>query len=346
MKKHVGLAVLAAALSIFGVTSPVTAEDQRVRVYSYLTPTFLDPVLNSFEAATGIGVSAEYMTAGQLLDRLVEERDDPGADVVFTMEAKRLAKLVDADVLATVETPRLTAAIPAHYRHPDGLWFGFSKWTRTVFFSKDRVDPADLKTLTDLTDPQWKGRVCVRTSNKIYVQTMLAAMIEHDGEQATRNFVRGLVANFAREPIDLDIAQINGIAEGVCDIAIANSYYYGRLMDGFGVITNKALLDAVGMHVLDQDGRGAHMNISAFAMVKGAKNTGAAKHLMEYATRPSVQRLYADASVDHPILSDLKPHTALQTLGPFVEDTLPIHTLGKHYALAEKISREEGWLWK
>lgn len=345
MIKLVRVLAVLAAVWLNSATPSVTAAET-LRVYSYLTPTFLDPVLDSFEAVTGIKVSAEYMTAGQLLDRLVEERDDPGADVIFTMEAKRLAKLVDADVLAAVSTPRLTEAIPAHFRHPDGLWFGFSKWTRTVFFAKDRVDPSDLKTLADLADPQWKGRVCVRTSNKIYVQSMLAAMIEHDGEQATRNFVRGLVANFAREPIDLDIAQINGVNEGVCDIAIANSYYYGRLMDGFGVVTNKALLDAVGMHVLDQDGRGAHMNISAFAMIKGAKNEGAAKHLMEYATRPSVQRLYADGSVDHPILRDLKPHTALQTLGPFVEDALPIHTLGKHYALAEQISKEEGWLWK
>lgn len=334
-------------VAAMGMASTSSADDDaHVRVYSYLTPTFLDPVLESFAAATGIGVSVEYMTAGQLLDRLIEERDDPGADVIFTMDAKRLAKLVDADVLAPVTTRRLSEAIPSHFRHPDGLWFGFSKWTRTVFYSKERVDSSSIKTLHDLIKPEWKGRVCVRPSNKIYVQTMLASMIEHDGEQATRDFVRGLVANFARKPVDLDIVQINGVAEGVCDVAISNSYYYGRLMAGMGTITNKTTLDAVGMHVLDQDGRGAHMNISAYAMVKGAKNPKSATHLMEYATRPSVQRLYADGPVDHPILTNLKPHTALQTLGSFKEDDLPIHTLGAHYALAEQISREEGWLWK
>lgn len=326
--------------------SAVTANASEVRVYSYLTPTFLDPVLDSFEAETGTSVSVEYMTAGQLLDRLVAERENPQADVIFTMEAKRLAKLVDAEVLAPVASTALTDAIPAHFRHPEGLWYGLSKWTRTVFYAKDRVNPTDIRTYEDLTNPDWKGKVCVRTSNKIYVQSMLAAMIAHDGEAATRRFVRGLVANFARTPIDLDNAQIQGVADGVCDIAIANSYYFGRMMSPMVARTNQKILDAVGIHYLDQQGRGAHMNISGFALVRGAANTGPAQQLMEYMIRPAVQRLYADGSVDHPILPGLKPHTVLQTLGDFVEDDLPIHTLGEHFALAEQISREEGWLWK
>lgn len=346
MKVHVGLAVLAAAATIFGVTSEVMAEDQSVRVYSYLTPTFLDPVLDSFEAETGTSVSVEYMTASQLLDRLVAERDDPQGDVIFTMEAKRLAKLVDADVLAPVSSTVLVDAIPAHFRHPDGLWFGLSKWTRTVFYSKERVNPTDIRTYEDLTNPQWKGKICVRPSNKIYVQTMLAAMIAHDGEAATRRFVRGLVANFARTPIDLDNVQIQGVVDGVCDVAIANSYYFGRMMTPMVVRANQPTFDAVGIHYLDQAGRGAHVNASGFAMAKGARNTAVAQRLMEYMVRPAVQRLYADASVDHPILPGLKPHGALQVLGAFKEDTLPLHTLGDHYALAEQISREEGWMWK
>lgn len=164
------LSAVMCVVATVGAMSVASAEEEApLQVYYYLTPTFLDPVLESFTAATGIGVSAEYMTAGQLLDRLVEERDDPQADVIFTMEAKRLAKLVDADVLEPVTTRRLSEAIPSHFRPPDGLWFGFSKWTRTVFYSKERVDLFPVKTLHDLGKPEWKGRVCVRPSNKIYV---------------------------------------------------------------------------------------------------------------------------------------------------------------------------------
>lgn len=344
--KRITLAVMAFTLAASTLLASNHARADEVRVYSYLTPTFLDPVLQAFEAETGTSVSVEYMTAGQLLDRLVAERDDPQVDMIFTMEAKRLAKLVDADVLAPVTSQTLSDAIPAHFRHPDGLWFGLSKWTRTVFYSKERVNPADIRTYEDLTNPQWKGKICVRPSNKIYVQTMLAAMIAHDGEAATRRFVKGLVANFARTPIDLDNMQIQGVVDGVCDVAIANSYYFGRMMSPMVSRANQATLDAVGIHYLDQGGRGAHMNASGFAMVKGARNIEATLRLMDYMVRPAVQRLYADASVDHPIRPDLRPHTALQTLGAFQEDTLPLHTLGEHYDLAEQISREEGWLWK
>lgn len=344
MRRLIPLIVLMAWLSMNSYSQ--AQEQNGLRVYSYLTPTFLDPVLEAFEAETGVRVSTEYMTANQFLDRLVAEKENTQADIVFTMEAMRLAKLVDADVLANVAIDELTAAIPQHFRHPDGLWFGLSKWTRTVFYAKDRVDPKTLKSLQDLTDPEWKGRVCVRPSNKIYVQTLLAALIAREGEQAARSFVKGLVFNFAREPIDLDLVQIDGIADGICDLAIANSYYYGRLLRQARDPDVKRTLEAVGIHFLNQDTHGAHMNISGFAMIKGAPNSNAAKALMRYMVQPAVQRLYADASMDHPILPGLKPHSDLRSFGAFVEDDKPIYELGQYYELAERISREEGWLWK
>ncbi len=344
MRAYVALKLL---VTICVVTSGAYAQsDNSLRVYSYLTATFLDPVLEAFEAETGVRVSAEYMTANQLLDRLVAEKENPQADIVFTMEAMRLAKLVDADVLAPVVVDDLKAAIPEQYRHPAGLWFGLSKWTRTVFFAKDRVDVATLSSIKDLANPVWKGRICVRPSNKIYVQTMLAALIARSGEEATRSFVRGLVANLARDPVDLDLVQIDGIVDGVCDVAIANSYYYGRLIPQSRNPDVKRILDAVGIHYVDQDAQGAHMNVSGYAMVKGANNPNDARKLMSYMIRPAVQRLYADASMDHPIVSGLKPHRGLQSLGIFIEDDQPLHELGKHYELVEQISREEGWLWK
>ena len=329
------------------VAGAARADSHRgLTVYSYLTPTFIQPVLDAFEHETGVPIEVEYMTAGQLLGRLVEEREAPKADVIFTMEAKRLAKLVDADVLQAADSDVLTSAVPAKYRHPDGLWFGLSKWVRTAFYSKYRVDPAELRTYGDLADDKWKGKVCVRPSNKIYVQSMLSSMIAHDGERATRRFVKNLVDNFAREPIDLDIVQIQGIADGICDIAIGNSYYYGRLFPQARDPETKRILDSVGMVYLEQEGRGVHVNISGFAMTKATAHKADALRLMEFMVRPTVQRLYADGSKDHPILPGLKPDTALIALGDFKEDDLSIHELGRHYDLAEQISREENWLWE
>jgi iron(III) transport system substrate-binding protein len=140
------LFILAVSL---GVAAPAAAADhggdgRGLTVYSYLTPAFIQPVLDAFAFESGITVQVEYMTAGQLLDRLVEENAAPEADVIFTMEALRLAKLVDAGVLQPVDSALLETAIPAKYRHPDGLWFGLSKWARTAFYSKYRVNPDDL----------------------------------------------------------------------------------------------------------------------------------------------------------------------------------------------------------
>lgn len=346
MKRFLALLLVSLGLSNPAVADGHADDQDGLTVYSYLTPTFIQPVLDAFAFETGILVSVEYMTAGQLLDRLEEENTDPKADVVFTMEAMRLAKLVEADVLQPTNSSVLEGAIPAKYRHPDGLWFGLSKWARTAFYSKYRVDSDDLKTYADLADDDWEGKVCVRTSNKIYVQSLLSSMIARDGERITRRFVSGLVDNFARTPIDLDIEQLRGIADGICDVAIANSYYYGRLFPQALDPEVKRMLDAVGMVYLEQEGRGTHVNISGFAMTKKADNQEDALKLMEYMVRPTVQRLYADGSKDHPIVPGLKPHDVLAALGDFKEDDLAIHELGAYYDRAEQISRDEGWLWE
>ena len=323
-------------------------------VYAYLSPPNLGPVLAAFEAETGIRVNVEHMTANELLARLENERDAPSADVVFTMDAMRLAKLVEAGVLAPVHSERLTRAIPNHFRHPDGLWFGLSKWSRSVYYAKDRVDPAHLPaSYAELANNRWKGRICVRPSNKIYVQTMIASMIAHDGEQAARDFVRGIVRNLARTPVDLDVEQIRAVGAGECDLAIANSYYYARLLDlqynplvaTAGTQAQRMMENVVPL-ALEQKGRGVHMNISAFALTKMSRQRELAIELMEYMVRPLAQRLYATASKDFPIGASLRSAQDKQVFGDFREDDLPIAELAPHYPLAEKISREVGWLWK
>jgi iron(III) transport system substrate-binding protein len=324
-----------------------------LRVYSYLSPEYIGPVVEAFEAETGLPVSVEYMRAGTLLKRLKDEGDDPGADVIFTMEAKRLHALAEAGVLAPVRSDVLDRAIPARFRHPDGLWFGLSKWTRTVFYAKDRVDPAALTSYADLADPKWKGKICVRPSNKIYVQSLIASRIAHHGEAKAREWVRGIAANLARKPIDLDIEQIKGVASGVCDLAIANSYYYARLLPmPFDVLSNpgrrerEAILKKAVPHHFDADPNGTHVNISGFAMTRATRNREAAQRFTEYMVRPAVQRLYADGSMDYPVINGLEAHKELRDLGSFTEDTLAIHELGAHYAAAERITKEAGWLWK
>jgi iron(III) transport system substrate-binding protein len=323
-------------------------------VYASLNPPHLEPVIAAFEADTGIKVNVEHMTANELLERLIKEQNGPSADVVFTMDAMRLAKLTAADVLTPVASERLTTAIPSHFRHPEGLWFGLSKWSRSVYYAKDRVNPAHLPaSYAALAEDRWKGRICVRPANKIYVQTLLASLIANDGEQAARRFVRGIVKNLARTPVDLDIEQIRAVGAGKCDLAIANSYYYGRLL-GFRYNPLSAtagaevgrILDNVVPLAVEQKGRGVHMNISAFALTRMSQQPQRAIQLMEYLVQPLAQRLYADAAKDFPIIAGLRSNEADLVFGEFHEDASPIADLARHYQQAEKLSREEGWLWK
>lgn len=337
--------------TLFLLTLAPLATAEEIRVYAYLTPAYLGPALEVFETETGITVNAEYMRADDLRDRLIREAGKPQADVIFTMEAKRLAALVSAGVLGSTRSSLLEKAIPSQHRHPDGHWFGLSKWTRTIFYAKDRVDPSAIKQYADLAHERWRGRVCVRTANKIYVQSLLAAMLAHTGPEAVRQYAQGLVQNFARTPVDLDLEQIKGVANGLCDVALANSYYYARMQPlAYDVVSGtysdaKRILDAVAIHYPDASGPGVHVNISGFGMVRDAPNAKAAKQLMEFLVRPSIQRLYADASKDYPIIP-MKPHAILQALGNFREDALPLHQLSSHYEQAEALSRASGWLWK
>ena len=340
-------------LSVLLIALIENLQAQQLSVYAYLSPGYLGPVLAAFEYETGIQVDVEYMTAADLLNRLQTESNQASADVIFTMEAKRLAAAAAADVLTPVRSDVLEAAIPAHFRHPDGLWFGLSKWSRSVYYAKARVDPSQLRGYASLAEPRWKGRICVRTGNKVYVQSLLASIIAHEGEQNTTRLVTGLVENFARTPVDLDVEQIRAVGAGLCDLAIANSYYYARLATlqynplsvAAGAQAKEVLTNVLPL-ALEQSGRGTHMNISGFALTKATRERVAAIRLMEYMVQPLAQRLYADTSKDFPIVDALRSDEARKMFGEFREDTLPVADWAEHYPLAEQITRQAGWLWK
>lgn len=343
--------LFALVLPLLGLTH--SGHSEELTVYAYLNPGSLGPVLDAFEKDTGVAVNVTYMTAAQLLERLQNERDTTSADVVFTMEAKRLSALTAAAVLAPVRSDVLETAVPPQFRHPDGLWFGLSKWSRTVFYAKDRVDPGAIESYASLAEPHWRGRICMRTANKVYVQSLVASMLAHNGEAAAKAYVGGVVSNFARAPVDLDIEQLRAVADGICDLTVANSYYYQRLSatqynpiapDSGASVRN--LLDAVKPLAVEQTGRGTHMNISGFALTRAAAKPETARMLMEYVVQPLAQRLYADTSHDFPVVEGLRSQLSIDLFGDFKEDDLAIAALGDHYAKAEELTRASNWRWK
>ncbi len=332
-----------------GLSLSINADE--LHVLAYQNPGTLNPLLEVFEVETGIDVHVQYLSASGLQQALTE--GSAPADVVFTLEARRLANLVSANLLAPVASKRLRQAVPDHFRHPDNLWFAIAKWSRSVFYAESRVDPSQITNYQSLADRRWRGRICVRTANKIYVQSLLASIIAAEGEASARRFVEGLVANLARPPTDLDIAQLQGVFQGACDITLANSYYYERLLaqryDPLMPEAGKAaaaMLAEVKPLAVEQDGRGVHMNVSAVALARNAANRKAAVKLMEYAVTPLAQRLLTQPGRELPVVDSVRSRSSTALFGEFREDDQPLAGLAAHYAAAERIAKESGWIWE
>ena len=219
-----GLA-LAAALS---GAMPAAAEE--VNVYSYRKAHLIGPLLEAFTARTGITVRLVTGNADALLERLKSEGLNSPADVLLTVDAGRLIRAKAAGVLQPVRSAVLERLVPARFRDPEGAWFGLSLRARVIFHARDRVRPDELSTYEDLADPKWRGRLCIRSSGNVYNQSLLASMIEHDGQARAEAWAKGVVANLARKPQGGDRDQIKAVAAGECDVTVANTYYYAGML--------------------------------------------------------------------------------------------------------------------
>lgn len=246
--------------------SPAQGE---VNLYSsrhYNTDTEL---YEGFTQETGIKVNLVEGSADELIERIQSEGDNTQADILMTVDVARLWRAQEAGIFASTTSPILEERIPASLRHPEGDWFGFTKRARVIMYNKENVNPDELSTYEALADPKWKGRIIVRPSSNIYNQSLVASLIEANGEEATEEWVRGFVANFARPPQSNDMGQIEDVAAGVGDITLANTYYLTRFAKSDDPV-RKEVYEKVGVFFPNQDGRGAHVNISGAGVVKNA----------------------------------------------------------------------------
>jgi iron(III) transport system substrate-binding protein len=241
-----------------------------------------------------------------------------------------------------MESAVLLEAVPETYRDPEGHWFGLSLRARPIMYVADKVDPSTLSTYEDLASPTWKGRICVRSSDNIYNQSLVASMIAADGEEATETWAKGLVANMARPPIGGDRDQISAAAAGECDIAIANTYYLaGMLTSGDPAQIQAA--EAVRVFWPNQDGRGTHVNVSGVAMTHSAKNQANAIALAEFLVSPESQAWYAEVNGEYPVLPDAAISSLLTSWGTFKADALPLEQLGVRGPEAVLLMDRAGW---
>lgn len=328
--------VLAAALSL-----PVVASEE-INLYSARKENLIKPLLDRFTEATGIKVNLVTGKADALLKRLqIEGRNSP-ADLFITVDAGRLYRAREAGVLRPVSSGVLNAAVPANLRDPGGFWFGLSQRARPIFYARDRVKPEQLSSYEALAEPQWKGRICVRSSNNIYNQSLVASMIANIGEAATEDWARGLVRNLARPPKGGDRDQLKAAAAGQCDVAIANTYYAGAMINSKDP-AERAAIAKLAIFWPNQDGRGAHINVSGVGMTASAKNQANAVKLMEYLVSPESQQWYAEVNQEYPVRPGVAWSETIKAWGEFKADSLNLARLGELNAAAVRLMDRAGW---
>ena len=334
------LMLVALVLALGSFQGSALAEE--VNVYSARQEALILPLLQKFEAQTGIGFKLITAKADELLKRLEAEGRSTPADVFITTDAGRLQRAREAGVLRALDNATLRQRIPENLRDRENYWFGLSQRARVIFYAKDRVDPAELSSYEALADQKWRQRVCIRSSSNIYNQSLVASMIEAHGVEQTEAWARGLVANFARKPAGGDTDQLRAAAAGQCDIAIANTYYYGRLASS-DKQADRDVANALGVFWPNQADRGAHINVSGAGVTKHAKHPEAAERLLEFLVNPESQTWYAEVNNEYPVVADARASELLQSWGKFKGDSLNLSRLGENNRAAVQLMDRAGW---
>lgn len=329
--------------ALLGLTlsQPVLANPE-VNVYSARKENLIKLILKRFTQQTGIKVNLLTGKADALIKRLESEGLNSPADLLITTDAGRLHRAKMMGLFQPFSSPILQSKIPANLRDTDNQWVGLSLRTRTIIYSPHTVSAQDLSRYEDLSDPKWKGRLCVRSSSNIYNQSLVASMLVANGEAATEQWARGLVNNMARSPQGGDRDQIKAVAAGQCDLALANTYYLGKMLKGRDKKQRK-IAKSVAVFWPNQSDRGAHVNVSGAGITQHAKNPDHATALLEFLVSEEAQRWYADTNHEYPVISGMAGSKLVNTWGDFKGDSLNLSKLGENNAQAVMIMDRAGW---
>ena len=318
------------------------AAAQEVNVYSsrhYDTDLAL---YEEFEEETGIEVNLLEAGADVLIERIQAEGEFSPGDVLITVDAGRLWRAEEAGLFAPTRSDILEQRLPDSLRHPGGLWFGLSTRARVIIYNQDDGRPEGLDTYADLADSAYRDEVCIRSSSNIYNISLLASIIEHEGADAAEDWAEGVVANFARRPQGNDTSQIKAVASGECGIAVVNSYYLARFA-GSDDPDTRAVFEKVGVIFPNQEGRGAHVNVSGAGVLKHAPNRENAVRFIEYLTTDRAQAYFADGNDEYPAAKGTRTSSAVEALGAFEADPVNVTALGENQAEAVRIFDRVGW---
>jgi iron(III) transport system substrate-binding protein len=319
-----------------------TEKQEEVNVYTHRHYEADQKLFDMFTEKTGIKVNVVSASADELIQKLELEGVNSPADVLITVDAGRLHRAEEKDLLQSVNSEILNANIPAKFRDPEGFWFGLTYRARIIAYSKERVNPEELSSYEALTEPQWKGRVLTRSSENIYNQSLLASIIAHHGKEGAEKWAAGLLENMARSPKGSDRDQVKAVASGEGDIAIVNTYYIGIMLNDANEEERKAA-DKISIFFPNQSDRGTHINISGAAVTKYAPNKENAVKLIEFLSNEEAQGLLSNINFEYPVNPKVEFSEMLKSWGSFKADDLNLSVLGDNNNDAVMIFDKVGW---
>lgn len=340
MRFH-GARPLAAISLCVALIGSAWSEEKVLNLYSARHYQTDEALYAGFTRQTGIKINRIEGKEDELLERIKNEGANSPADILITVDAARLADAHEMGLFAPVKSKILESRIPANLRAED--WFSFSTRARVIVYAKDSLKANDVQNYADLADPKLKGKVCTRSGSHPYNLSLMASIIAHQGEAKAEEWARGVVANFARAPKGGDTDQIRAVAAGECAVTVSNTYYLARLMRSVKAEDKKAM-EKVGVVWPDQKGNGTHINVSGGGMLKHSPHKEAAVKFLEYLASDEAQRYFADGNNEWPAVAGVKvSNPALDTLGKFKADQLPVGSLAMYRSKAQVIFDRAGY---
>lgn len=328
--------ILFVAALCAATAAPRASAAEELVVYSERKEPLIQPIFARYERETGTKVTWLTDAAPVLIERLAAEGAATRADLFMAVDAGNLWQAAERGLLAKLDAPALEAAIPANLRDPDGRWFALSQRARTIVYSTQRVKPAELSTYEALADPKWKGRLCLRSSKKVYNQSLTATLIARSGAEQTEGVVHGWVANLAAPPFADDTLLVQAIAAGQCDVGIVNTYYLGRLQKDDPALP-------VTVFWPNQADAGVHVNISGAGVVAASPQKAQAQKLLEWLASDAVQADFARLNLEFPAKPGVAVDPVVAAWGPYKADPVNVVEAGRRQAEAVRLMDRAGW---
>jgi iron(III) transport system substrate-binding protein len=317
-------------------------QENVVNVYTHRHYQSDEEIYKQFTKETGIKVNVIKSAADQLINRLEMEGKNTPADILITVDAGRLWRAKEKNLLQPFESAIIINNIPAFLRDKEKSWFAFSYRCRAIIYNKEHVQPSQFSTYEALTDSIWKGKFLTRSSSSEYNQSLMASLIAHNGIEAAEKWSAGMVKNFAREPKGNDTENMMEVTSGKGDFTLANTYYLAKMFNS-DITAERESAERAGVFFPNQNDRGTHINISGAALVKHAKHKANAVKLLEFLTETFAQQTLTEMNFEYPANPKVEMCKTLASFGNFKADTLDLSLLGKYNADAVKVFDRTGW---